>query len=219
MLGAVWFSLGGARMAQAGKVAGIILAGGRGSRMGQGPAKHLHALAGRTLIEHAMAAASPQVDLLLLNANSPYPADCPVLADTVAGFPGPLAGVLAGMHHLRRHHPETSWLMSLACDTPLFPADLVERLAAAIAQSGADVAVAASGDRIHPVFALWSVALCEALDEAVRDPGQGRVAQFIRRQRHVIVEWPAQPFDPFFNINTPQDLGIAESMLAQLRRA
>jgi len=187
--------------------------------MGPGPAKHLRPLGGRPLIAHTIAAAAPQVDLLLLNANTPLNASYPVLSDTVAGFPGPLAGILAGLQHLRNHHPEAKWLMSFACDTPLFPQDLVARLASAVTQAGAEIAVAASGQRMHPVFALWSIDLCGRIEAAVRDPQQSRVGQLIRQQRHVMVEWPDRPLDPFFNINTPRDLLTAESMLKTLRPA
>jgi molybdopterin-guanine dinucleotide biosynthesis protein A len=143
-------------------VVGVLLAGGQARRMGGGD-KCLRPLGGRTILDHVLERARPQVRALVLNANGD-PArfaafDLPVAADVIEGFAGPLAGVLTGMAWAGRHRPECPWIATIATDTPFFPTDLVARLLAAIEADGADLACAASVGRAHPVFGLWPVRL------------------------------------------------------------
>lgn len=199
-------------------IIGLILAGGRGRRMGEGNLKYLRTLSSRTLLEHALARARPQVDTLLINSAS-APAmlrshGMPVVPDTVPGFAGPLAGVLAGMEHVASNFPRAHWLVTMAVDTPWFPLDLVQRLAAQRRADDAEIAIAASGGRTHPVFALWPLAIAAQLRVALEVEGQRKVEAFQARYRRVLVEWPCEPHDPFFNINTPDDLVWAEQVLA-----
>jgi len=202
-----------------GRIAGIVLAGGAARRLGGD--KALRLLGGKTLLDHAISRARPQVAALAVSANSGDAAyrapGLPVLADSAPGLPGPLAGILAGMDWAASSG--MAWLASFPCDAPFFPRDLVARLTAARAAGQADIACAASGGRTHPVFALWPARLREELRRALRDEGLRKVETWAARYRVVTVAIPAEPFDPFLNINTPDDLSRAETLLAALRSA
>lgn len=199
-------------------IAGIILAGGLARRMGGGD-KPLAPLAGRPLLQHGVARLSTQAGPLALNANGD-PArfghfGLPVVADTIEGFAGPLAGVLAGMEWAA--NAGARHIVTVAGDTPFFPGDLVARFVAAVAGQPEAVAVAASNGRRHPTFALWPVDLASDLRNALVDRNERRVAAFIDRHPHVEVDFPLQEaagmaYDPFFNVNTPQDLQEAERL-------
>jgi molybdopterin-guanine dinucleotide biosynthesis protein A len=190
-----------------------VLAGGRARRLG-GADKAELVLAGRPLIAHALARLGPQCQGLAINANgdparfAAYGAT--VLPDTVAGFVGPLAGVLAGLDHARDNGFDD--VLTLSVDAPFAPRDLAARLRQARTVGRADIAVAASGGRRHHVIALWPVRLAEALREALVGEGLRKVERFVERGSVVEVEWPAAPLDPFFNVNTPEDLAEAERL-------
>jgi len=193
----------------------VLLAGGRGRRMG-GTDKALLTLAGRPMLAHVRDRISRQVHAMVINANGD-PArfaalGLPVIPDTIPEFPGPLAGVLAGMRWAAAHHPAAADILSVPTDTPFLPADLAVRLCA---QRRQPIAVAASAGRLHPVVALWPVALADALEAALR-AGERKVQAWMRRQglSEVAFTVPASG-DPFANINTPDDLLAAEARLTR----
>ncbi len=199
-----------------GAVVGVLLAGGRARRMGGGD-KCLLPLAGRPLLEHVILRARPQVAALVLNANGD-PArfaafGLPVVADTIEGFAGPLAGVLAGLDWASAEVPDAGWIATFATDTPFFPQDLVARLAGAVAGDAADLACAASGGRAHPVFGLWPLALRDDLERLMREEGLRKIDRFTARYRLATVDWPVEGVDPFFNVNRAEDLEAAEALL------
>ncbi len=195
-------------------VAGVVLAGGLSRRMGGGD-KALKILAGKTILERVIARARPQVAALVLNANGDASRfaryGLPVAADSVAGFAGPLAGVLAGLDWAAKSLPGVSHVASFATDAPFFPPDLVKRLEEAVRDGKHDLACAASGGRDHPVFGLWPVALREDLRQALAD-GLRKVDLWTARHRLARVEFAASPYDPFFNVNSPEDLAEAEKI-------
>lgn len=196
-------------------VACVLLAGGLARRMGGGD-KALLPLRGRPLIAHAIDAIRDQVGPLVINANGEperFAAfGLPVVADSVPGFAGPLAGVLAGLDWARENAPGCRWVLSVPTDTPQFPADLVARLLMAVQAQGADMACAASLGRAHPVFGLWPVALAEDLRKALVEDDERKIDAFTARYRLATVEWPAaQDVDPFFNVNAPEDLAWLEA--------
>lgn len=197
-------------------VAGVILAGGRARRMGGGD-KCLHRLGGKTILEHVIDRARPQVSRLVLNANGDpgrfAQFGLPVAADAIGGFAGPLAGVLTGLEWAREHAPHCPWVASFATDTPFFPEDLVARMLAAADDEGADIACAASGGRSHPVFGLWPVRLAGDLRHALAVEDIRKIDLWTARYRLVTVEFPTEPRDPFFNVNRPDDLTDAERLL------
>lgn len=193
----------------------IILAGGRATRMGGGD-KGLREVGGQRLIDRVIARLAPQCGKIALNANGDPSrfADLglPVLPDSLPDHPGPLAGVLAGMDWAADLGAEA--LVSVAADTPFFPRDLVERLQAAADPSG--LALAASPDETgtlwhHPTFGLWPVALRDNLREALQG-GLRKVVLWTDRHGAGTATFAAAPFDPFFNINTPDDIAEAEKL-------
>ena len=194
---------------------GVLLAGGLARRMGGGD-KPMRRIAGRTILERVIARLKPQCDGLILNANGD-PArfaafGLPVIADTVADFPGPLAGILAALDWVAANRPEISWVLSAAADCPFLPRDLVSRLHRARAEENAQLAVAASGGQSHPVIGLWSVVLREELRHALVVEDIRKIDRWTARYKLATVTWPIKPLDPFFNANTINDIAEAERL-------
>jgi molybdopterin-guanine dinucleotide biosynthesis protein A len=198
-------------------VTGLLLAGGRALRMGGGD-KCLRLLGGRPLLEHVTQRLRPQLRRLVLNANGD-PArfaryGLPVIADSPADFAGPLAGILAGLEWARREAPDSPLLLSAPTDAPFLPRDLAARLWAARQAEGADIAMAASAGRTHPVVGLWPLALATDLRRALVEEGVRKVDVWTARYRVAIVTFDFETVDPFFNANRPEDLAAAEQLLA-----
>ncbi|HOV03463.1 MAG TPA: molybdenum cofactor guanylyltransferase MobA [Hyphomicrobiales bacterium] len=204
-------------------IAGIVLAGGRSTRMG-GHEKALLDLAGRPMLAHVVARVAPQVARLAINANGD-PArlsafGLAVVADTVAGHAGPLAGLLAGLEWAKAEMPDARALLTVAADTPFLPADLVTRLEAASAR-GSAIVLARSAAGLHPVIGLWPVALADDLALWLADPDNRKVRRFVDRHPSADLvfadlEIAGTTVDPFFNVNTPGDLATAASILERL---
>ena len=199
------------------KVVGLLLAGGQSRRMGGGD-KTLRPLGGIPLIDRVIERLRPQVNALVLNVNGD-PArfarlGLPVAADSVPGFAGPLAGVLAGLDWAFSHRSDCPYVVSVATDAPFLPIDLVTRLARGLDEASADLACAASGGRAHPVFGLWPVRLRYDLRRALVDQAIRKVDLWTARHRLTTVPFADYPVDPFFNANRPEDLETAAALLA-----
>jgi molybdopterin-guanine dinucleotide biosynthesis protein A len=197
---------------------GLILAGGRARRMG-GADKALLTLGGETLLARTITRATPQARELLINANGD-PArfagsGLPVIEDRIAGFLGPLAGILSGLEWMRANRPQACWLASFACDCPFFPLDMVQHLIARAQSQNASVAVAASGSRHHPVFAVWRADLPATSERILTDQGLRKMDDFLALFANTSANFASDPVDPFFNINTPDDLSRAETLLQE----
>jgi molybdopterin-guanine dinucleotide biosynthesis protein A len=200
------------------RLLGVILAGGLATRMGGGD-KCLLKIGDRRLIDHVIARLEPQCGALAINANGP--ADrfaefgLPVLPDSIEGHAGPLAGVLAGLDWAAEHGAEA--IVTVAGDTPFFPADLAARLDEAAGAAG--LALAATpyeGGKLrrHPTFGLWPVALREDLRDALKE-GLRKIVLWTDQHGAGTARFEATPFDPFFNINTPEDIAAAERLHAE----
>ena len=199
------------------EIPGILLAGGLARRMGGGD-KPMRAVAGRTILDRVIARLAPQCDRLILNANGD-PARFAafgllVIPDGVADFPGPLAGILAGLDWAAANRPDVEFMLSAAADCPFLPRDLVSRLVAALREENAELAVAASDGQSHPVIGLWSVALREQLRHALVVEDIRKIDRWTARYRLATVTWPTTPLDPFFNANTMDDIAEAERLAA-----
>ena len=194
---------------------GVLLAGGLARRMGGGD-KPMKTIGGRTILERVIARLALQCDGLILNANgdpSRFASfELPVVADTVKGFAGPLAGVLTALDWAAVHRPYVEWVLSAATDCPFLPRDLVVRLQHARAEAGAQLAVAASGDQTHPVIGLWNVALRGELRHALVVEDIRKIDRWTARYKLATVTWPTTSIDPFFNANTVEDIAEAERL-------
>ena len=192
-------------MIEANDITGLILAGGRGTRMG-GVDKGLQNHQGLPLALQAMLRLGPQVGHLLINANRNLAAyeslGVPVWPDPIADYPGPLAGWVAGMEHCA-----TPYMLTVPCDTPGFPLDLAERLAQALVREGADIAMAATQEdgqlQVQPVFCLLRTDLLESL-EAYLQSGQRKIDRWTAQHRCVNVVF--DDAGAFFNANTVEEL-------------
>jgi molybdopterin-guanine dinucleotide biosynthesis protein A len=196
-------------------ILGVLLAGGLARRMGGGD-KPMRQIGGRTLLARVIARLEPQCNGLILNANGD-PArfagfGLPVVADNLANFPGPLAGILTALDWAATNRPEVAWVLSAAADCPFLPRDLVARLHQARTEQNAELAVAASDGQSHHVIGLWSVGLRDELRHALVVENIRRVESFITRYRLATVTWPVETLDPFFNANTTDDIAVAEEL-------
>jgi len=209
----------------AANVIGVLLAGGLARRMGGGD-KGLAELGGRPILERIIERVRPQVSELILNANGDggrfgdygLPVAPDVIGDESGGFAGPLAGVLTGMEWAADHAPGVPWVASFATDAPFVPLDLVERMSAAVLAEGADMACARSAGRPHPVFGLWPVAKAGELRQAMTDEDMRKIDRWTARYDLIEVDFADDPFDPFFNINAPDNLAEAEKFLSGEKR-
>jgi molybdopterin-guanine dinucleotide biosynthesis protein A len=196
-------------------ILGVILAGGLARRMGGGD-KGRQLLGGRPVIAHILDRLQSQVSSSVLNVNGD-PArfaefGLAIASDSIPDHPGPLAGILAGLDWAVTHQPGTRWIVTVPGDCPFLPTDLVQHLAAALG-SPALASVARYDGRVHPVIGLWSVTLADELRRAISVDGLRRVEDWLTRCAATPVDFPRQPLDPFFNVNTPADLAAAEALL------
>ena len=186
-------------------ITGLVLAGGRGSRMG-GVDKGLQAHLGMPLAMHAVLRLSPQVGHIMINANRNLAAyesmGAPVWPDALPDYPGPLAGFLAGLEHCA-----TPYLVTVPCDSPQFPEDLVARLAERLDMEGAEIAIAATREdgelRLQPVFCLMNATVVESLIRFT-GTGQRKIDAWTATLRHVAVEF--DDASAFVNANTVAEL-------------
>jgi len=209
---------------------GVILAGGLARRMGGRP-KHQLTLAGKSLLEHVVERAQPQVDQLLLNFNPPIPndianghLDLPIIEDSLAGHLGPLAGIVSAMQWMQQNS-DHQWLASFAVDTPLFPKDLV----ASLRHSAQLENNSSSNQPSHlvcptydgykqPTFCLWHINQCDALRRWLVQEKNYRMGAWLKHQNASYCDFSSQDknaeqVDPFANINTPEDLAQLEHFL------
>ena len=188
---------------------GAIIAGGRSSRMGREKAEVM--LAGKTLLARVLDRLTPQVGAVIINANGPRfrfaDHHCPVIPDLVPDVGTPLAGLHAVLRYARDKGYDE--VVTVPSDAPFLPADLVAKLK----DAKSDAAIAASGGQPHYLTGLWPVRLYDVLDERLSQKGLRRVQDFAALVNAVQVEWPAVPHDPFFNINTAEDLATASHLL------
>ena len=201
---------------------GVVLAGGLSSRM-KGREKTLIALGGKPLIAHVIERLVPQVGALVINANGDPGRfggfGAPVIADSFGERHGPLAGVLAGLDHAAREG--FSQIVTAAGDTPYFPRDLAATLARGADQAGVPIALAATrvpgrGISRHPTFGFWPVRLADDLRRQLEN-GVRKVVVWADAHGATTIEFDAGPPDPFFNVNTPEDLEAAEKLLSGFR--
>jgi len=197
---------------------GLVLAGGLARRMGGGDKARIR-VGGATILARVLACLKPQCERIIINANGD-PArfadtGLPVVADSVPDFAGPLAGILAGLDWVAAHAPQLEWLLSVPGDCPFLPKNLLARLHDARLAEGTPLACARSGEWRHPVVGLWPVKMREDLRHALTQEGLHKIEIWTARHGIAIADWPAEPVDPFFNVNTPDDAARAEALAAR----
>lgn len=196
---------------------GLVLAGGLARRMGGGDKAKIE-INGVSILDRVLATLSAQCIGIVINANGDpvrfADTGLPVIPDNVEGFAGPLAGILAGLDWLAAQNNGVEWILSVPGDCPFLPDDLVERLHAARRKLGAGVplACARSGEWRHPVVGLWPLALREDLRKALTIEGLRKIEMWTSRHGIAVADWPDQPVDPFFNVNTPDDIKRAKEL-------
>jgi len=206
-------------MSNSSTVFGVMLAGGKAQRMGGGD-KCLLPLGAQTLLQRAVDRAKPQVDQLLLSANGNQlrfaRTRLTVIPDTIAGQPGPLAGIYSALLWLKDQAPDVEWLASFASDAPFIPQDMVSKLKQAVQDDARKIAVARACERVQPAFSLWHTSLLSDIESALNEPTPPLLRDWVANNDVCYVDFEHPRYDPFFNINTPQDLYKAEPMLAQV---
>ncbi len=197
---------------------GLVLAGGLARRMGGGDNARI-TIGGTTILQRVLARLRPQCNGIIINANGDVSrfADngLPVITDSVPDFPGPLAGILAGLDWAAAHAPKTEWLLSVPGDCPFLPKDLAARLHGARQAAHVPLACARSGEWRHPVIGLWPVRLRDDLRHALVNEHLRKIEIWTARHGIALADWPDTPVDPFFNVNTPEDAARAETLASQ----
>jgi len=190
-------------------VDGVILAAGKSSRMGRAN-KVLANLGGRSLLEIAVEKMSPQVDSLVINGD---PAVCgeQALADRIEGFQGPLMGLYTAL--LSEQLSRADYLMMVPCDGPFLPDNLVAELYQQIVQADADIACVRYQGFAQPTFSLWHKRALPDIEQALLVEKNGGFKPLLQSLNAVYLDWPEREPSPFFNINTPEDLALAEKLL------
>jgi molybdopterin-guanine dinucleotide biosynthesis protein A len=195
---------------------GAILAGGLARRLGGGD-KTLRLVGGQTVLTRLIERLRPDVTRLIINANDDPERfavhGLPIVADSLPDHPGPLAGVLAALDWTAASEPSIAWVVTAPGDAPFLPKDLVTRLHEACRREGAQLACAGSLGRTHPVVALWPVSIRHELRQVLTERGIRRIDRFTEPYKRAVVEWNATPVDPFFNVNTPEDLAEADRLV------
>jgi len=197
------------------KPAGVILAGGRSSRMG-GSRKALLELNGRPLLAHVIERLQAHLDPLMLSCDSEISEferfGLPLVPDLLPGFRGPLTGLCSALQYLADKGQQNS-LVLCPCDAPFIPHNLVQILLDADQENEKPVVVISYQGMLQPTFSMWHTHHLPAIHEAVVKRGDGGLRYMLKLLPHTVVEWaPAEP-SPFFNINTPDDLKTAASLL------
>ena len=186
----------------------VILTGGLSSRMGGG-IKSLEKFNNKTIFDRILERITPQTKHIIINSNEDdnkfYEYNVPVIKDRFTGHLGPLAGLHASLHWIKYNIPQTEWLVSVPSDTPFFPIDLVNKLFFKALKNNKKIVLAKSNDKIHPVIGLWKSDLLEDLEENLKK-GTRKIMLWVQLHPFDTVNFDQNFFDPFFNINSKEDL-------------
>lgn len=190
-------------------VTGVVLAGGQGRRMG-GADKGLVTVDGAPMIQYVLERLAPQVNSVLINANRNQDTyarfGIPVISDTISGFAGPLAGMATALEKAN-----TRWILTVPCDSPLLPSDLVQRMYSRVTEAGAEIGVADDGQRMHPVFTLLQRDLLPSVLEFL-ERGERKIDRWFAEHRTCIVDF-SDCAEAFLNVNRLEDMAMIEDRL------
>jgi molybdopterin-guanine dinucleotide biosynthesis protein A len=195
----------------------VILSGGLSRRMAGGD-KSFSPLARRPMLAHVVERLTPQTAHIVISANGDLqrfaPFGLPVVGDVVPGQLGPLAGILSGMLYARENFEGASHIASIPCDVPFLPWDFLARLVETQERVGAEIIVAACGERWQPALALWPVSMAPILEDALTNGGTRRLGDWVRSRAFAVVDFPARDIAAFLNVNGADELAFAEHHLA-----
>ena len=193
-------------------ILGLILAGGQSRRMG-GLNKSLATINGQTLLEITINSVKQQLKKIIINSNenlkNKINYNIEIVPDKIPGYLGPLSGIFTGMDWAKENFPECKWIASFPVDSIFFPENLIEIMIKKNNKKSQIICVK-SNNKLHPVFALWSLDLIEDLKKALLNEGLRKIDEWTKRYNLEIINFKVQKIDPFFNINTFNDLEIAK---------
>ena len=194
----------------------VIMAGGKSSRM-NGIDKALMEINEKTLLSIAINKATQQTKYIVLNSNRDPSIfknyNITVIKDTISNHPGPLAGVLSGIEWFYKNNKKIKWVVSLPVDSPFFPNNLIKKLYETVVKSKKLIGVSSSKGRHHPVFSIWHISLMQPLQEALNNNIR-KIDLFTKSYNPATVDFSSS-VDPFFNINTPEDLKNANNLFTK----
>lgn len=201
------------------KITGCILIGGKSSRMGGG-IKSLKYFNNKCILDKIIERSKSQVSSLAINSNRNNKELrkylLPIFPDVIKGFKGPLAGIHASLNWAKKNNPNHKWVMTFAGDTPFFPKNIVERLYYEAIKQNAKIIIAKSFERKHPVFGLWHISLEKDLSKSIINKNIRKIEHWAKTHLFKTVNFSEKKFDPFFNINTLDDLLKAEKIENQI---
>ena len=197
------------------EILGIILAGGLSKRMGN-INKSLALINNKTLLEITYGLVKKQLKNVVVNSNlnlkKKIKSNLEIIPDSIPGFLGPLSGILSGMQFAKKEYPKCKWLVSFPVDSIFFPSDFVEKMINRI-NNETQIVCATSNGRAHPVFAFWSLNLIDDLENALVEEGVRKIDEWTKRYNLEFTNFQNKDLDPFFNINTKEDLKFATEYL------
>ena len=201
------------------KILGVVLAGGLSRRM-EGGNKFLKKIDNTPIIDLVIKKVTNQVDELIINANENKNSylekfNLPIVPDIIKGFKGPLVGILSGMIWAKKQKRNFNYLATFPCDAPFFPENLVKNLIDETKKNNFDIVVPKYKDQNHPVFGIWSVDLIDSLKKYLLDEDLKKIDTWIFRNKFKILNFKNLKYDPFFNINTVQELSKANSISSE----
>jgi len=201
------------------KITGCILIGGKSSRMGGG-LKSLKHFNNKSILDKIIERSKNQVSSLAINSNKNNKGlkkyFLPIFPDIIKGFQGPLAGIHASLNWTKKNNPSHKWVMTFAGDTPFFPNNIVDRLYYEAIKQNTKIIIAKSFGRNHPVFGLWHISLERDLFKSIENKNIRKIELWAKQHLYKTVNFSKKKFDPFFNINTFEDLIEAEKIENQI---
>ncbi|MCH2541262.1 MAG: molybdenum cofactor guanylyltransferase [Alphaproteobacteria bacterium] len=201
------------------KILGVVLAGGLSRRM-EGGKKFLKKIDNTPIIDLVIKKVTNQVDELIINANENKNSylkkfNVPIVPDIIKGFKGPLVGILSGMMWAKKQKRNFNYLATFPCDAPFFPEKLVKKLIDETKKNNFDIVIPRYKDQNHPVFGIWSLDLIDSLKKYLLDEDLKKIDTWIFRNKYKILNFKDLKYDPFFNINTVQELSKANSISSE----
>ncbi len=196
-------------------ILGVVLAGGKSKRFGQD--KSNVKLDGRSLLEHTLNKIKPKLKTILIVSNNQTLKEYATIKDCIDGHLGPLVGVLSAMKWIKKNNYSFNWIVTFPCDTPFFDNSLIDKFIESSKSNDSSLYFAKSEKKRHNIFGLWSLKLIEILEEDILKNNYRKVEKWANKIGVKTINISYKEFDPFFNINTKEDLAEAEKILIKYK--